>query len=111
MKRLTTIVLASMLPASLALAATDWNGTWAGHWANGDGTQIIFAGNSLIAVYWHGDYVDGTAAALSKDGKVVTITWPSSKAVLTRDGEKAAHAVFHEKGKPDIAFPLKLDAN
>ena len=118
---MSRILLRRLLPACFAaitcylaapssgLAQLDWNGTWIGNWETGHGIQIIFAGNELIGVYWEDDYVSEAAASLSAGGTVVTITWPSVRAILTRDGPEAAHIVIRETGRPDTAFPLKLD--
>ena len=86
-----------------------WNGTWVGNWANGEGAQIIFAGDELIGLYWRGDYLADTQSMVSPAG-VVTITWPSGSATLTRDSDTAAHIVIRERGKRDTAFALKRDA-
>ena len=43
------------------------------------------------------------------DGKIVTITWQSGQAVLTRDGEASGHIVVHETGRPDLTFDVKRD--
>ncbi len=85
-----------------------WDGTWVGNWANGNGAQIIFAGNELIGLYWRGDYLADTHSAVSPAG-VVTITWPSGSATLTRDSETTAHIVIREPGKTDTAFALKRE--
>ena len=90
-------------------ADRDWNGTWIGNWAGGNGTQIVFADNELIAMYWDGDYLSDTQSSLSPDSKIVTITWQSGQAVLTRDGEASGHIVVHERGRPDITFEVKRD--
>jgi len=91
-------------------ASLSWNGTWVGNWdKGGSGTQIVFAGETFISIYWDGDYVSDAQGAVSKDGKTVTITWTGAHAVLTRDGETAAHIVIREKGKPDAAFAVKRD--
>jgi hypothetical protein len=96
---------------SPAFAADDWNGTWAGNWGtNGDGVQIIMAGNTATGIFWHGDYLpDELQASVSPDGKTLTITWAKSSAVLTRDGAETAQVVMHEPGKPDAKFPVKID--
>jgi hypothetical protein len=86
-----------------------WNGTWIGNWEGGRGTQIVFAGDTLIAVYWNDDYLADVQAAVSADGAAATITWPAGGAVLTRDGETTGHIVIHEEGKPDVAFAVKRD--
>jgi hypothetical protein len=95
--------------AAMAQQTANWNGTWIGNWAGGNGTQIVFADNELIAMYWNGDYLSDTQSSLSPDGKAVTITWPSGQALLTRDGEAGGHIVVHETGRPDIAFDVKRD--
>ena len=86
----------------------NWNGTWVGNWQTGHGIQVIFAGNDLIGVYWHDNYVE-TAASASADGLTMTISWSGVRAVLTRDGPEAAHIVIHETGRPDTAFALTRD--
>ena len=87
----------------------NWNGTWVGNWQTGHGIQVIFAGNDLIGVYWHEDYIEETAASASADGVTMTISWPGVRAVLTRDGPEAAHIVIRETGRPDTAFALTRD--
>jgi hypothetical protein len=102
--------LAGMACFAPAMAqSSSWNGTWAGNWAHGDGAQIIFAGDEAIGIYWRGDYLGDTHAALSRGGAVVTISWESGQAVLTRDGPTTAHVVIHEKGRADASFALKKD--
>jgi hypothetical protein len=104
----STLTLAIPAPA-VAQQTTSWNGTWIGNWAGGNGTQIVFAENELIAMYWDGDYLTDPQSSLSPDGKVVTITWPSGQALLTRDGEAGSHIVVHETGRPDATFDVKRD--
>jgi hypothetical protein len=98
---------AALLFASAALAG--WNGTWIGNWQSGNGTQIVFAGDTFIMMYWNGDYLSDATGAVSKDSKTATIKWTGGSALITRDGPKAAHIVIHEKGKPDAAFALTPD--
>ncbi len=88
---------------------SSWNGTWAGNWANGNGTQIVFSDNDLIAFYWNGDYVSDAAGVNSHGNAIVTIAWQGGTATLTRLSGAAAHIVVHEKGKPDLSFALKRD--
>lgn len=88
---------------------TNWNGTWAGYWETGHGAQIIFAGNDLIGIFWHDDYVENAQGSVSADGSTVTITWPGARALLTRDGADGAHIVIRETGRPDTSFPLTRD--
>lgn len=112
MRRLAAISLIIGLFAGAGAAAAQqpsWNGTWIGNWQGGDGAQIVFAGDELIAFYWHGDYLDGVQANTSEGGRVVTILWSSGQAVLTRDSEAAARITVHETGKADLSFALKRD--
>jgi hypothetical protein len=94
------------LPLPAAAQQPSWNGTWVGHWENGHGMQIVFAGDDLIAVYWEDDYVGDAKAIPSSDGTRFTITWPSVEAELARDGADAAHIAIHEEGQPELSFGL-----
>lgn len=107
----TVFVLLLVAGGGFSASAQDasWNGTWIGNWQNGQGTQIIFAGNEFIGIYWGGDYVGDAAGSVSADGKSFTITWTGAKAVLTRDGSEAAHIVIQQQGQPDTSFPLTRD--
>lgn len=98
---------AAMLFATSAFA--DWNGTWIGNWQAGQGTQIVFAGDTFTMMYWNDDYLPDATGTVSKDGKTATIHWTGGSALITHDGPKAAHIVIHEKSKPDAAFALKPD--
>lgn len=100
----------AMAAIASAASARSWNGTWAGNWDQGQGTQIVFAGETFISIYWDGDYVSDAEGTASKDGASVTITWTGAKAVLTRDGDTTAHVVIQEKGKPDVTFSVKKDS-
>ena len=86
-----------------------WNGTWIGNWESGRGTQIVFAGDTLICMYWHDDYLPEGQSSMSADRAIVTITWPSGRAILTRDGLTAGHLVICQKGMPDVSFDVKRD--
>jgi hypothetical protein len=100
------------LAATPALAAPDWNGTWVGNWqsADGNGIQVMMAGNDATGIFWNGDYLpDELHSVASADGKTLTITWNHSSATLVRDGESAAHIVIHEPGHRDSAFTVMLD--
>jgi len=118
MRSVAAVLVCVSLSATLDLAISagakaqqkpNWNGTWISNWASGNGTQIVFADNELIAMYWDGDYLSDTQSSLSPDGKIVTITWQSGQALLTRDGEASGHIVVHEKGQPDASFEVKRD--
>ena len=94
---------------ALAQQQLSWNGTWIGGWESGQGAQIVFAGDELIAVYWRDDYVADARSSASPDGTMLTITWPAVQAVLMRDSQDTAHIVIHQTGQPDVSFSLKLD--
>lgn len=112
-RAIQAIALVLFLAAGSGFSASaqdaSWNGTWIGNWQNGNGTQIIFAGNEFIGIYWGGDYVGDAAGSVSADGKSATITWTGGKAVLTRDGSEAAQIVIQQTGQPDTSFPLTRD--
>ena len=100
------------ITATPAFAAPDWNGTWVGNWqsADGNGIQVMMAGNEATGIYWRGDYLpDELHSAVSSDGKTLTITWDHSSAVLKRTGDSTAQLVIHEPDHPDSAFAGKLD--
>jgi hypothetical protein len=110
--RTALLVFCFLVAVTISAAAqqnSSWNGTWIGNWAGGNGTQIVFAENDLIAMYWDGDYLSDTQASVSADGRVVTITWAGGQAVLNRDGETSGHIVIRAKGKSDLSFDLKRD--
>jgi hypothetical protein len=113
MKLAALVLLAAAVFAAPALAdpPQSWNGTWIGNWKDGNGTQIVFAGNTFISIYWDGDYVSDADADTSDGRPVVKIHWTGGSAVVTRDGLETAHVAISEKGKPAISFPLKRDNN
>jgi hypothetical protein len=110
MNRIVAALLALILLEVPAMAAPDWNGTWVGNWADGDGVQIIMAGNTVTGLFRHGDYLpDDLHAAVSDDGKTLTITGGGLQVVLTRVDDAHANAAISEPGKPDEKFPVALD--
>ncbi len=90
----------------MAPKTSTWNGTWVGNWEAGRGTQIVFAGEVLICMYWGDDYLPEVRAAVADGGATVTLTWPSGQAVLTRNGERSGHIVIRENGKAEVAFDV-----
>ena len=110
------IALLALIMAVLvtpAFAASDWNGTWVGNWDNnGDGVQIIMAGNTAVGLFWHGDYVPDELQS-SVHGSALTITWGpngnASSAILTRESTSTAHVVMHEPGRGIVEFSVRLD--
>jgi hypothetical protein len=97
-------------PSTARAQQASWNGTWIGNWQGGDGAQIVFAGEDLVAFYWHDDYLDDVHANASEGGRVVTVLWSSGQAVLTRDGDATARITVREPGKADLSFALKRDS-
>jgi hypothetical protein len=94
---------------TMAEKHSSWDGTWIGNWAGGNGTQIVFAGDEMIALLWNGDYLSEVCSSVSEDGAVVAITWPSAQAFLTRGGETVGHMVIGEKGQPDRSFDVQRE--
>jgi hypothetical protein len=111
--KLAFLALILAVVASPAFASSDWNGTWVGNWANnGDGVQIIMAGNTAVGLFWHGDYVPDELHA-SVSGDTLTITWGpagnTSNAILTRESASTAHVVMHQPGRGIVEFSVRLD--
>ena len=107
------LALLMAVAVSPALATDDWNGTWVGNWDNnGDGVQIIMAGNTAAGLFWRGDYVPDELHA-SVSGGTLTITWGpagnTSSAILTRESASTAHVVMHEPGRGIVEFSVRLD--
>ena len=103
--------VAFSLPAHESQVPMNWDGMWIGNWGAGDGqgTQIVFVGNEVIAFYWRGDYVNGLHSSAARDGKKVTLTWPGGEAVITGDTTAGAHIAIREKGHGEIDFALSRD--
>ena len=107
------LVLALALTASLvggALAQSarvGWDGTWAGGWDQGNGVQLVFAGEALIAFYWRNDYKSIVRSAASPDGR--TFVWDRGDATLTRGADGMARLGVRERGKPEISVSLKRE--
>jgi len=64
-----------------------WDGTWAGGWDKGNGVQLTFAGETLIAFYWRNDYKDVVRSAAAPDGSR-TFAWNKGEATATRFNPK-----------------------
>ena len=111
MNRLAALlILLAAIFATPTFAAQDWNGTWIGNWQDGDGIQVIVAGNDATGIFWNGDYLpDALHSAVSDGGKALTISWDHGNAILTRTGDDTANIAVHEPGRPDAAFAVKLD--
>jgi len=85
-----------------------WGGTWVGGWDQGEGVQIIFAGDTLIGFYFRNDYKDVLRSTGSADGGR-TFAWDKGEATLTRT-PSGAQLIVHERGQPEVSIPLKRDA-
>ncbi|HEV2187265.1 MAG TPA: hypothetical protein VGR70_08650 [Stellaceae bacterium] len=105
-RRSLPLVLAGVVAAAVGVAnaAQSWDGTWAGGWENGDGVQIIIAGDKVIGVFRGGDYPDIQKSQLSGDGQTLAFAWAGGDGVLQRTGERDAAFVLHERGKPERSF-------
>ena len=84
-----------------------WDGTWAGGWDKGNGVQLVFAGETLIAFNWRGDYKDVVRSAAAPDGSR-SFAWDKGEATATRAGNEATLAV-REHGKPAVSVALKRE--
>jgi len=106
------LVLAfGLLLAARALAASSWDGTWAGGWDNGDGIQIIIAGDKVIGVYRGGDYPEILSSAVSPEGRMLTFSWVGGDAFLQRasDHDREAAISLREQGRPVRSFTVKRE--
>ena len=106
LRRTLLLFLMGVIAAAsgVAHAAQSWDGTWAGGWENGDGVQIIIAGDKVIGVFRGGDYPDIQKSQLSADSRILTFAWVGGDGVLRRTGERDAVFVLHERGKPERSF-------
>ncbi|MGD0642101.1 MAG: hypothetical protein ABSC22_15240 [Roseiarcus sp.] len=118
MKRLAVILLLALGAArfaapidspAFAQSRQSWDGTWAGGWTVGTGTQITFVGDHFISIYWGDDYVEDATGSVSPDGAKATIKWSRGEAVLTRDGPTSVRVTVSEQGRPPVSFALKKD--
>jgi len=118
MKRLAVISLLLLLAVAavapigspaFAQGRQTWNGTWAGGWNAGTGTQITFAGDDFISIYWGDDYVSDATGVVSPDGATATIHWSGCEALLTREGPTSARVTVRARGHSPVSFPLKKD--
>ena len=107
------LVLASAFALVVTAAAlgqsgrVGWDGTWAGGWDQGNGVQLVFAGDKLIGFYWRNDYKGIVSSTASPDGSR-TFAWDNGEVVATRAGNEATLAV-RERGKPAVSVPLKRE--
>ena len=108
--RLFLVLAFALFVAGAALGQSGrvgWDGTWAGGWDNGNGVQLVFVGESLIAFNWRGDYKDVVRSAATPDGSR-TFAWDKGEATATRAGNAATLAI-REAGKPAVSVALKRE--
>jgi hypothetical protein len=84
-----------------------WDGTWAGGWDKGNGVQLVFAGETLIAFNWRGDYKDVVRSAAAPNGSR-SFAWDKGEATATRAGNAATLAV-REAGRQAVSITLKRE--
>jgi hypothetical protein len=111
-RSLRLLVVALVVAIGLAgssLAQPAWDGTWAGGWANGDGVQIIVAGNKVIGVFRGGDYPDIQRSQVSADGRSLIFAWAGGDGTLQRTGERDAAFTLHEPGRAERKFPVQRE--
>ncbi|HEY2071123.1 MAG TPA: hypothetical protein VGG48_16315 [Rhizomicrobium sp.] len=103
------LLIAALLGfASAAFAGENWDGTWAGNWGkSGDGVQIIIVNDEIGGFYYHGIYMDG--GRTDEAPGTFSFHFPGGNATLTRAGDKTAHIVIHQSGKPDLSFDVTKD--
>jgi len=111
LRRSIPLVLAvlALTIASSAGAAQSWDGTWAGGWENGDGIQIIIAGNKVIGVFRDGDYPEILSSAVSSEGSMLSFWWVGGDATLQSTGAREPTVSVREHGKPARAFTVKRE--
>ena len=108
--RIALALTLALLVSGAALAQSGrvgWDGTWAGGWDNGNGVQLVFAGETLIAFNWRGDYKDVTRSAAAPDGSR-SFAWDKGEATATRAGNTATLGI-REPGKPAVSVTLKRE--
>jgi len=104
----TSLVVAIGL-AGASLAEPAWDGTWAGGWTNGDGVQIIVAGNKVIGVFRGGNYPDVQRSQVSVDGRSLIFAWAGGDGSLQRTGDRDAAFTLRERGKPEREFLVQRE--
>jgi hypothetical protein len=81
--------------SSSALAASGWNGTWAGAWGGSaqQATSITVSGNRVVSYSYQG--VSHPVAASVVTPTKITYEDEGNSVTMTRTGEKTAHATLH----------------
>ncbi len=100
------LCLLFLVCAGRAFAGPSWDGTWAGGWENGDGIQIVIAGDEVVSVYRGVDYPEVLSSEIAPDGGMLCIWWVGGDGLLQRTGERAATISLRERGRPVRSFAV-----
>jgi len=92
-----------------AFAAPYWDGTWVGGWENGDGIQIVVAGDKAIRVHRGVDYPEILSSDVSPGGSMLMIWWVGGDGLLQRIAEREATISMRERGRPVRSFTVKRE--
>jgi hypothetical protein len=109
LRRGALLLLFSLLISIRSVAAPSWDGTWAGGWQNGDGIQIIIAGDKVIWVYRDDDYPEILSSAASPEGSMLCVWWVGGDGFLQRTGDGEATISLRERGRPVRLFVVKRE--
>jgi hypothetical protein len=90
--------------AAGALAAPSWDGTWVGGWEEGDGIQIIIAGNKVIGVARGDLYPEILSSAVSPEGRMLSFWWIGGDGFLQRTDDRDATLTMRERNKAERSF-------
>jgi hypothetical protein len=97
--------LFSLFPVA-ALMAASWDGTWSGGWENGEGIQIVIAGDKVTRVYRDGDYPEILSSEISPDRGMLVVWWVGGDGFLQRVNDGEATISLRERGTPARAFTV-----
>jgi hypothetical protein len=87
--------------------AHPWDATWAGGFEDGDGVQVIVAGDAVIGFFLGADYVDVVESNIAGDGSL-TFQWEGGDATLTTAGGKHT-LTTRQKGAVDRVVEVAED--
>jgi hypothetical protein len=105
-------LLAACLGLALAestLAAPSWDGTWVGGWEEGDGIQIIVAGEKVTDVGRGDAYPEVLSTDVSRDGSMLVFWWVGGDALLQRVSDRKATISMRERERPVRSFAVKRE--
>jgi hypothetical protein len=104
---LAIATIATLSSSALALAASGWDGTWAGAWG-GDAkqtTSITVSGDRVVSYSYQG--VSHPVKASSVTAAKITYEDQGNSVTLTKTGEKTAHATLRS-GSNNASAELTL---